>query len=371
MKIMTMVGTRPEIIRLAAVLQRLDATPGIEHVLVHTGQNSDHQLNDVFFQDLNLRVPDHSLDVDTSSLGATLGDVLRKSQDVLKAERPDAFLVLGDTNSALALIMAKRLMIPTYHMEAGNRCFDANVPEETNRRIVDHTADFNLVYTEHARRNLLAEGLEARRILLTGSPLREVIDMYRPAIDSSVIIEELGLKLGGYFLVSSHRQENVDDPTRLKSLLDSFNVIAESWNMPVIVTVHPRTQKRLQEQGIPTPHELVQLHEPFGFIDYNRLQLGAACVLSDSGTIAEESGILGFPAVTLRSAIERPEALDTGSILLVDVEPERIVAGIRVVMDQPNAGDVPVEYQITNTSQRVVNFILSTAGQHKMWSGLR
>lgn len=371
MKIMTVVGTRPEIIRLAAVLQRLDATPGIEHVLVHTGQNWDHQLSGVFFEELGLRVPDHMLDVDTTTLGATLGDVLRKTEDVLKIEQPDAFLVLGDTNSALALIMAKRSMIPTYHMEAGNRCFDANVPEETNRRIVDHTADFNLVYTEHARRNLLAEGLEARRISLTGSPLREVLDMYRPAIDESTILDQLGLAPNGYFLVSVHRQENVDDPSRLRSLVDSLNLIAKTWNLLVIVTVHPRTRKRLQEQGIPSPHQLVQFYEPFGFIDYNRLQLGASCVLSDSGTIAEESAILGFPAVTLRSAIERPEALDTGSILLVDVEPERIVAGVGFVMAQPERTDIPVEYQVENTSQRVVNFILSTAGQHKLWSGLR
>ena len=370
-KVMTVVGTRPEIIRLAAVLQRLDSTPGIDHVLVHTGQNWDHQLNGVFFEELNLRAPDHMLGVDTSSLGATLGDVLRKTEEVLDMERPDAFLVLGDTNSAFSLIMAKRTMIPTYHMEAGNRCFDANVPEETNRKIVDHTADFNLVYTEHARRNLLAEGLEPRRISLTGSPLREVLEMYRRAIESSDILERLGISQGGYFLISAHRQENVDNRVRLQLLIDTINLLAETWRNPVIVTMHPRTRKRLAEMDVPAPHELVRFEVPFGFFDYNRLQLDSACVLSDSGTIAEESAILGFPAVALRSAIERPEALDTGSILMVDLDPERVVAGVSIAMARDSEGSVPIDYTVTNTSERVVNFILSTAGQHKLWSGLR
>lgn len=368
---MTVVGTRPEIIRLAAVLQRLDSTPGIEHVLVHTGQNWDYQLSGVFFEELGLRKPDHLLGVDTSTLGATLGDVLRKTEEVLEVEQPDAFLVLGDTNSALSLIMAKRAMIPTYHMEAGNRCFDANVPEETNRRIVDHTADFNLVYTEHARRNLLAEGIEPRRVSLTGSPLREVLGMYLQNINNSEILKQLGLSSGGYFVVSAHRQENVDDPVRLRSLMDSLNLIAEKWKIPVVLTTHPRTKKRLSEQGIKAQHELVQFHDPFGFFDYNRLQLDSACAISDSGTIAEESAILGFPAVTLRSAIERPEALDSGSILMVDLEPERVVAGVAMSMTHRNNGEVPVDYNVANTSERVVNFILSTAGQHKLWSGLR
>jgi len=371
MKVMTVVGTRPEIIRLAAVLKRLDSTPGIDHVLVHTGQNWDHRLSGLFFEELGLRAPDHMLDVDTSSLGATLGDILRKTESVLESEKPDAFLVLGDTNSAFSLIMAKRIMIPTYHMEAGNRCFDANVPEEINRRIVDHAADFNLVYTEHARRNLLAEGLETRRIVLTGSPLREVLDIYRPQIDASMILEELGVSQGGYFVVSAHRQENVDNPARLDSLMQSLNLIAETWSLPILVSMHPRTRKRIEEFAVMVPHELVQFHEPFGFFDYNMLQLDSACVLSDSGTIAEESSILGFPAVTLRGAIERPEALDTGSILMVDLDPQRVVAGVRFAIDRVGPAKVPIDYCVPNTSERVVNFILSTMGQHKSWSGLR
>jgi UDP-N-acetylglucosamine 2-epimerase (non-hydrolysing) len=371
MKVMTVVGTRPEIIRLAAVLKRLDSTPGIEHVLVHTGQNWDHRLSGVFFEELGLRSPDHMLQADTSSLGATLGDILRKTESVLEIEKPDAFLVLGDTNSAISLIMAKRLMIPTYHMEAGNRCFDANVPEETNRRIVDHTADFNLVYTEHARRNLLAEGLETRRIVLTGSPLREVLDNYRDAIDESEILADIGVSHERYFVVSAHRQENVDNPDRLELLMQSLNLIAESWFFPVLVSIHPRTRKRIGEFAVTAPHELVQFHEPFGFFDYNNLQLNSACVLSDSGTIAEESAILGFPAVTLRGAIERPEALDTGSILMVDLDPQQVVAGVNLVMNRVGPIEVPVDYCVPNTSERVINFILSTATQHKFWSALR
>ena len=372
MKIMTMVGTRPEIIRLAAVVRRLDETPGIEHVLVHTGQNWDHQLNGIFFQELGLRLPDHLLEVDTASLGATLGDILRKTEAVLEAEQPDAFLVLGDTNSSLSLIMAKRMKVPTYHMEAGNRCFDANVPEETNRRLVDHTADFNLVYTEHARRNLLAEGLESRRIMLTGSPMREVLNRYLPQIIESRALEAAGLERKGFFLVSAHREENVDNPDRLASLLASLNAVAECWGKPVLVSTHPRTRNRMaSSDGLIELNPLISFHPPFGFFDYNKLQLEAACVLSDSGTIAEESSILGFPAITMRGAIERPESLDTGSILMVDVAPDRVVAGIEWAMERGTSPEAPRDYCVTNTSERVVNFIMSTALGHKQWSGLR
>ncbi len=371
MKVMTVVGTRPEIIRLAAVIRRLDATEGIEHVLVHTGQNWDRQLNEVMFEDLGLREPDHFLKVDVSSLGATLGDILRRTEEVLDLERPDAFLVLGDTNSALSLIIAKRKQVPTYHMEAGNRCFDANVPEETNRRLVDHTADFNLAYTEHARRNLLAEGLHPRRILVTGSPMTEVLDAARPAIESSNALDQLGVEAGRYFLVSAHREENVDSPARLAALLGCLVRVAEEWGWPVLVSTHPRTRKRLAELGADDLPASIRFHEPFGFLDYNRLQLGAACVLSDSGTIAEESTILGFPAVTLRASIERPEALDTGAIAMTDLDADVVVTAVRLAMDRPTGGERPADYRIANTSERVVNLILSTAFQHRAWSGLR
>ena len=377
MKVMTVVGTRPEIIRLAAVIRRLDATEGIDHVLVHTGQNWDRQLNEVFFEDLGLRPPDHVLDVDVTSLGATLGDIMRRTEAVLDIENPDAFLVLGDTNSALSLIMAKRRRVPTYHMEAGNRCFDANVPEETNRRLVDHTADFNLAYTDHARRNLLAEGLHPRRILVTGSPMTEVLEGARPRIEASDALAEVGVESGRYFLVSAHREENVDASARLGLLLDSLNAVAREWGLPVLVSTHPRTRRRLESYAPEmTTDPLVRFHEPFGFLEYNRLQLGAACVLSDSGTIAEESTILGFPAVTLRSSIERPEALDTGAITMTDLDAEAVLRGIRFAtrreaLDSTPTGRLPADYAITNTSERVVNFILSTAFQHEFWSGLR
>jgi UDP-N-acetylglucosamine 2-epimerase len=370
-KVMTVVGTRPEIIRLAAVMRRLDETPGIEHVLVHTGQNWDHRLNGVFFEEMGLRRPDHMLDVDTTSLGATLGDILRKSETVIGQERPDAFLVLGDTNSALSLIMAKRLKIPTYHMEAGNRCFDANVPEETNRRLVDHTADFNLVYTAHARQNLLGEGLHPRRILLTGSPMREVLDLYRAQIDGSGALQQLGVERGKYFLVSAHREENVDNPDRLRGLVVALERVAERWGLPILVSTHPRTRKQLESQGAALASNLIRFHPPFGFYDYCKLQLDSACVLSDSGTIAEECTILGFPAVTLRTSIERPEALDTGAVTMVDLEPTTVVAGVEYAISKGRRPQAPADYCVENTSERVVNFIISTAPQHKQWSGLR
>ena len=373
LKVMTIVGTRPELIRLSRVIARLDST--VNHVLVHTGQNYDYALNEVFFRDLDIRKPDHLLGVDTSSLGRVLGETLIRSEEVLVAERPDAVLVLGDTNSSIAAVMAKRMRIPVYHMEAGNRCFDENVPEETNRRLVDHVADFNLVYTEHARRNLLAEGLHPRRIMLTGSPMREVLDAYRPQIEASDVLTRLGLTEGGYFLVSAHREENVDSPPRLQMLLECLVVVREHWNLPIYVSTHPRTRKRLKALPDWTEPEGIVFHDPFGFHDYNRLQLGAACVLSDSGTIAEESTILGFPAVTLRDSIERPETLDTGGIVMTGLDAHDVAEAVRVAMLARLVHGVseitPNDYLIENTSSRAVNFILSTARRHKMWAGLR
>ena len=371
MKVMTVVGTRPEIIRLARVIDRLDATKGIEHVLVHTGQNYDHSLNQVFFDDLGLRAPDHYLGVDTSSLGAVLGGVLVGIEKVLLEDRPDAMLVLGDTNSCIATVMAKRMRIPTYHMEAGNRCFDENVPEETNRRLVDHVADFNLAYTEHARRNLLAEGLHPRRVLVTGSPMREVLEQFRDRIEASDVLEKLALESGRYFLVSAHREENVDSPERLQMLIDCLERVAAEWNLPVVVSTHPRTRKRMEALNRAVDGDIRWL-EPFGFHDYNKLQLKAACVLSDSGTISEEASILGFPAITLRDSIERPEALDTGSIIMTGLDADDVERGVRIAMeDGAVTSSMPAGYEIADTSNRVVRFLLSTASRHSQWSGIR
>lgn len=376
MKVMTVVGTRPELIRLARVINRLDATVGIEHVLVHTGQNYDYTLNQVFFDDLGIRQPDHMLGVDTSSLGAVLGGTLIAAEKVMRKEAPDAVLVLGDTNSCIAALMARRMRIPTYHMEAGNRCFDLNVPEETNRRMVDHVSDFNLVYTEHARRNLLAEGLHPRHILKTGSPMREVLNAYREQIDVSTVLADKGLEEGKYFLVSAHREENVDSPERLQMLLDCLTAVYAHYGLPVFVSTHPRTRKRLEELPDWSEPEGITFSEPLGFHDYNKLQISAACCLSDSGTIAEESSILGFPAITLRDSIERPEALDTGGIMMTGLHADDVLAAIQVAMDSGYTRDgvshlTPTDYLIDNTSERAVKFILSTAHRHHQWAGIR
>jgi UDP-N-acetyl-L-fucosamine synthase len=365
-RVMTVVGTRPEIIRLSAVIKRLDET--LDHVLVHTGQNYDPLLNEIFFADLGLRLPDRLLNVRTDTLGQVLGDVLTGTEQAIRDYEPDAVLVLGDTNSCLAAVMAKRMRVPVYHMEAGNRCFDENVPEETNRRLVDHVADYNLVYTEHARRNLLAEGLQPRRIIKTGSPMKEVLDAHRDAIEASDVLVRLGLEPGSYVLVSAHREENVDSPDRLDALLDCLQRVHETHGLPILVSTHPRTRKRLDALG--RTLEGVTFHPPLGFLDYNKLQLNAACVLSDSGTIAEESSLLGFPAITLRDAIERPEALDTGAIIMTGLDADNVVEAMALAM----RGDpivVPDDYRIGNCSQRVVDFIVSTVRRHKQWSGLR
>jgi UDP-N-acetylglucosamine 2-epimerase len=371
-KVMTVVGTRPEIIRLSRVISRLDET--VDHVLVHTGQNWDPMLSDVFFEELELRKPDRFLGVDTSSLGRVLGGVLAGVEDAIKEERPDALLVLGDTNSCIAALMARRMKVPVYHMEAGNRCFDLNVPEETNRRMVDHVSDFNLVYTEHARRNLLAEGLHPRRIMHTGSPMREVLEHYRPKIDASTVLSRLELSPGGYFLVSAHREENVDDPERLGMLLDCLRAVRDRWGLPVLVSTHPRTRKRLEERAEdPGTLEGIVFHEPFGFFDYVHLQMKAKCTLSDSGTISEESAILGFPAVTLRDSIERPEALETGSISMVGLDVERVIETFTAVGVEETSlsAQVPADYTVTDTSNRVVRYLLSTVGSHAAWAGMR
>lgn len=373
---MTVLGTRPEIIRLSRVMAMLDAHAN--HRIVHTGQNWDYELNELFFSDLDVRQPDVFLGVDTSSLGTVLGGVLIGTEQAIRAERPDAVLVLGDTNSAIAAIMARRMKVPVYHMEAGNRSFDRNVPEEANRRLVDHISDFNLVYTEHARRHLLSEGLPHRRIYLTGSPMREVLDHYRPAIERSDVVARLGLQPQRFFVVSIHREENVDSKERLSRLVDALNLIAARYDMPVIVSTHPRTRKRLDALEDTQVDRRVRYMKPFGFHDYNHLQMQACCTISDSGTIAEESAILDFPAITPRDAIERPEALDAGSIIVTGLDPTAILAGIQasVAMHAERAAAtrakiIPDEYQVTNTSERVAKLILGTARLSNGWDGIR
>lgn len=372
MKIITILGTRPEIIRLACVMQRLDAHT--DHKIVHTGQNYDFELNEVFFRDLGVRKPDYFLNVDTTSLARVYAGVLIGVEDVLRKEQPDAVLILGDTNSAIAAIIARRMKVPVFHMEAGNRCFDLNVPEETNRRFIDHIADFNLVYTEHARRHLLSEGLPHRRIYLTGSPMREVLETHRAAFAKSDVLARLGLKRKGYLLASVHREENVDRAENLRLLLAAFTQAANEFKVPVIVSTHPRTRKRLITLKAKMNEKKIKFLKPFGFHDYIRLQQDSLCVISDSGTIAEESGILGFPAVTVRNAIERPEAIDTGTILVTGLQPQAILDGIKVQITPPSGvaqPRLPVEYEINDTSLRVLKLIVGHARLSNSWDGIR
>lgn len=371
LKVVTVVGTRPEIIRLARVVAALEEHT--DHVLVHTGQNYDYELNEVFFEDLGMRRPDHFLEADTSSLGAVLGDILRHTERVLREEEPDAVVVLGDTNSCIAALMARRMKIPVYHLEAGNRSFDPNIPEEINRHLVDHVSDYNLVYSKHSRRNLLAEGIHPSRILHIGSPMREVLGHYREQIDASDVLTRLGLERGGYFIASLHREENVDNPARLVQAVESLAAVAKEHGLPVLLSTHPRTRKRLEAAGL-SEVEGVIFHKPLGFHDYNALQINARCALSDSGTISEESSILGFPAVTLRDAIERPESVDTGSIVLAGVEPSGVLDAVRVTLDRWDAtGPVPMpdDYTIDDTAWRTLAFILSTARTHNARAGVR
>lgn len=371
LKVMTVVGTRPEIIRLSRVIAALEEHT--DHVLVHTGQNYDYELNEIFFEDLELRRPDHFLQADTSSLGAVLGDVLRGTERVLLEEKPDAMVVLGDTNSCISALMARRMKVPVYHLEAGNRSFDPNVPEEINRHLVDHVADYNLVYTEHSRRNLLGEGLHPSRVVLTGSPMKEVLTHYAPKIARSTAVADLGLKPGEYFVASMHREENVDHPERLASLLAALELAAAEYGLPVVMSTHPRTRKRIEAGNLAVSRSII-LQPPLGFSDYVRLQQDAKCVLSDSGTISEESTILGFPSVTLRDAIERPEAIDVGGIVLTGTRAEDALDAVRIVLDQYHSqgrSETPADYRIDNTSRRVVNFIRSTAATHAARSGLR
>ncbi len=374
MKVLTVVGTRPEIIRLSRVMSLLDKHT--DHVIAHTGQNYDYELNEIFFKDLELRKPDYFLNVDVSSLEASVGDIIRKSGELLRKEKPDALLVLGDTNSCLSAYMAKRLHIPIFHMEAGNRCFDFNVPEEINRRVIDHISDFNLVYTEHARRHLISEGLPHRRIYLTGSPMFEVLNYYKPKIEDSKILENLSLQepaIGNYFLVSTHREENVDNQKNLHKILSVLNRLCEIYNLPVVVSTHPRTRKRLEDVTDIKINPLIQFLKPFGFLDYNKLQMCAKCTLSDSGTISEESSILNFPAISLRQSMERPEAQDAGTIILTGFEPEVVLASIETAIkehDQNIPKLISPDYLVPDTSWRVLKLILGLSSLSNKWHGI-
>ncbi len=376
LKVATILGTRPEIIRLSRVMAALDKH--VEHVLIHTGQNWDYELNEVFFSDLGVKKPDYFLGTGGKSLGETMGAILSESEKVLREERPDAVLVLGDTNSAISAIMARRMKIPVYHMEAGNRSYDMNVPEETNRRLVDHISDFNITYTEHARRHLLSEGMPHRRVYVSGSPMFEVLNHYRPQIEASDVLERIGLEAQKYFIVSMHREENVDSKERLTSLMQTLNALCENYGHKVIVSTHPRTRNRLENIEGLTLHEGIETMKPFGFHDYNKLQMSCFCAISDSGTIAEESSMLGFPAITPRDAIERPEGIDVGCLIMTGLDRDTMLSAIEIVTTQHAervaAGlphPIPAEYQIANTSERVLNLIAGTAKLSNAWDGIR
>ncbi|AGA72309.1 UDP-N-acetylglucosamine 2-epimerase (non-hydrolyzing) [Pseudomonas plecoglossicida] len=360
LKIVTVVGTRPEIIRLSRVLSALDEH--CEHVLVHTGQNYDYELNEIFFQDLGIRKPDHFLNAAGASGAETIGNVIIAVDRVLAEVNPEALLVLGDTNSCMAVISAKRRKIPTFHMEAGNRCFDMRVPEEINRRIVDHTADINLTYSTIARDYLLREGLPADRVIKTGSPMFEVLNHYRDGIEASDVLERLGLEAGKFFVVSAHREENIDSDKNFLKLVDTLNTVAEQFDLPVIVSTHPRTQKRVDAMGV-TFHANVRLLKPLGFKDYNKLQLTSKAVLSDSGTINEEASILNFPALNIREAHERPEGMEETAAMMVGLEAERVMQGLSILESQLRGEQrslrLVADYSMPNVSDKVVRIVHS------------
>lgn len=359
LKVMTVVGTRPEIIRLSAVIHKLESSDSVHHILIHTGQNYDYELNEVFFQDLQLKKPDYFLNAAVDSAMETIGNILIKIDTVIEKEKPDAFLVLGDTNSCLSAIAAKRKHIPIFHMEAGNRCFDQRVPEESNRKMVDHIADINLTYSNIAREYLLKEGLPADRIIKTGSPMFEVLQKQKEGIYQSKILEKLELEEENYFVVSAHREENIDSEKNLNDLVTSLNRIAEEYNLPIIVSTHPRTRKKINETGVAF-HTLVKTIRPLGFHDYIKLQTKSKIVLSDSGTISEESSVLGLRALNIRQAHERPEAMEEGSVMLVGLNPTRILQGIEILKTQNKDTLRRVEdYCMPNVSDKVLRILIS------------
>ena len=373
LKVMTVVGTRPEIIRLSRVMAKLDESPSIEHIIVHTGQNYDYELNQIFFDDMGIRKPDHFLNAAGKTATETVGQILIKIDALLAEVNPDAFMVLGDTNSCLCAIPAKKRHIPIFHMEAGNRCFDQRVPEETNRKIVDHIADINLTYSDIAREYLLREGLPADRIIKTGSPMYEVLTHYKANIESSDILSKLSLEKGKYFVVSSHREENINSEKNFKGLIDTLNAIADKYHYPIIVSTHPRTRKMMDEKSISVRPE-IQLLKPMGFNDYNALQLNSFAVLSDSGTISEESSILNFPALNIRDAHERPEAMEETAVMMVGLNTERIMQGL-IQLDHEKETENRIfrpvnDYSMPNVSDKMVRIIISYTDYVKrvVWS---
>lgn len=361
LKVMTIVGTRPELIKMSRVFAELDRY--MQHILVHTGQNYDYELNQIFFDDLGIRKPDYFLDAVGENVAQTIARVIEKSDAVMEHEKPDAVLLYGDTNSCLAVIAAKRRKIPVFHFEAGNRCFDQRVPEELNRKVLDHLSDINLVLTEHARRYLIAEGIRPETIIKTGSHMREVLDHYKPKIAASDVITRLSLESGKFFLVSTHREENVDSPEVLRDLLNTLNALAVKYSYPILVSTHPRTRKRLEETGLSNMDNRIAFAKPFGFFDYVKLQMEAFCVLSDSGTITEETSLLNLCAITLRNAHERPEGMDVGTLIMCGLKKERVLEAVEIVTAQYKAGIRPVlqieDYENPHVSTQVVRIIAS------------
>lgn len=361
LRVMTIVGTRPELIKMSRVIAAFDQHTN--HILVHTGQNYDYELNQVFFDDLSIRKPDHFLEAVGQNAAQTIARVIEKADEVFALEKPDAVMLYGDTNSCLAVIAAKRRKIPVFHMEAGNRCFDQRVPEELNRKVLDHLSDINMVLTEHARRYLLDEGIKPETIIKTGSHMREVLDHYQPKIMESKILEKMGLKSGDYFIVSAHREENVDSSVNLNDLIETLNAVAEAYSVPVIVSTHPRTQKRLDALGSKQLHPYIQFMKPFGFCDYIKLQMEARCVISDSGTITEEASLLNLPAITIRNAHERPEGMDVGTLIMSGLKKERVLDAIRVTIAHHQSVQRQVkaveDYENPFVSTQVLKVVLS------------
>jgi UDP-N-acetylglucosamine 2-epimerase (non-hydrolysing) len=361
LKVMTLVGTRPELIKMSRVIAELDQQ--VNHILVHSGQNYDYELNQVFFDDLDIRKPDHFLNAGGDTAAKSIADIIAKADDVFELEKPDALLLYGDTNTCLAIMAAKRRKIPIFHMEAGNRCFDQRVPEELNRKVLDHLSDINLVLTEHARHYLLAEGIRPETVIKTGSHMEEVLDYYMPKIQASTVLEREKLKQDEFFIISAHREENVDTEQNLRDLLDTLEALAESYQFPIIVSTHPRTRKRMEKLGVKNTNPLIRFVKPFGLLDYIKLQMSAFCILSDSGTITEEAALLNLPAITIRNAHERPEGMDEGTLIMSGLKKERVVESVKVVTSQHSRDNrvakVVKDYRGGKVSQQIVRVVLS------------